>query len=79
MKFENEALDREMIDRLMSHSIFISKNAPPENKQKARVLIGEAMLDKFVREFISLWKNELFPHCLLSKNSNEKGSVNTDR
>ena len=54
-----------MTDRMMSHSIFISKNAPPMNKKKALVLIGETMLDKFVKEFLSLWKDKLFPHCIL--------------
>ena len=65
MKFKSEELGQKIIDRLMSHSIFISNNAPPMNKEKALVLIGEAMLDKFVKEFVSLWKNELFPNCLL--------------
>lgn len=65
MKFNNEELDKETIDRLMSHSIFISKDAPPVNKEKALVLIGEAMLDKFIKDFVSLWKDELFPNCLL--------------
>lgn len=65
MKFKPEELDQKIIDRLMSHSIFISNNAPPMNKEKALVLIGEAMLDKFVKEFVNLWKNELFPNCLL--------------
>lgn len=65
MKFELEELDKEIIDRLMSQGIFLSNNAPPMNKEKALVLIGEAMLDRFVKEFVSLWKNELFPHCLL--------------
>jgi len=65
MKFNNEELDKETINRLMSHSIFISRDAPPVNKEKALVLIGEAMLDKFVKEFVSLWKDELFPNCLL--------------
>lgn len=65
MKFEPEELDKKIIEKLMSQGIFISQNAPPMNKEKALVLIGETMLDKFVKEFVSLWKNELFPHCLL--------------
>ena len=65
MKFENEELDRETIKKLQNHGIWVSRNAPPMNKEKALVLIGEAMLDKFVKEFVHLWKDELFPHCLL--------------
>lgn len=65
MKFEPEELDKKMVEKLLSHGIVISQNAPPMNKEKALVLIGETMLDKFVKEFVSLWKNELFPHCLL--------------
>ncbi|MFC1783454.1 hypothetical protein ACFL02_07695 [Planctomycetota bacterium] len=65
MKFDNEPLDKEILDRLSNHQIWISRNAPPMNKEKALVLIGEAMLDKFIKEFVHLWKDELFPHCLL--------------
>ena len=65
MKFEPEELDKKIIDRLLSHGIIISENAPSMNEEKALVLIGEAMLNKFVKEFVSLWKYELFPNCLL--------------
>ncbi len=65
MRFESEELDNEILDRLMSHGIFISKDAPPLNKEKALVLLGEAMLEKFIKEFTSLWRNELFSSCLL--------------
>lgn len=65
MKFENQELDKKTLDRLEDYGIFLSKNVPPVNKEKVLVLIGEAMLDRFVKEFVSLWKNELFPNCLL--------------
>jgi len=65
MRFESEELDKEILDSLMSHGIFISKDAPPLNKEKALVLLGEAMLERFIKEFTSLWRNELFPNCLL--------------
>jgi hypothetical protein len=65
MKFENIELDKETLDRLADYGVFIRNKAPPLNREKAMVLLGEAMLEKFVREFVSLWKNELFPGCLL--------------
>jgi hypothetical protein len=65
MKFENKELDKEILDRLAGYGIFISRNCPPVNKEKALVLLGEAILDKFVKEFVSLWRNELFANCLL--------------
>jgi hypothetical protein len=65
MKFESEELDKQTLDRLSDYGIFLSRNAPPVNKEKALVLIGEAMLDKFVKEFVSLWKHEIFQNCLL--------------
>jgi len=54
----------EILDRLADYGVFISNNAPPLNRQKALVLLGQAMLDKFVNEFVSLWR-ELFPNCRL--------------
>lgn len=68
MKFENEELDKETLDRLEKHGILLSKHASALSRDKALVLIGEAMMDKFVKEikeFVSLWKNELFPDCRL--------------
>jgi len=67
MKFENEdeELDREIIDRLETHGIWPIPDGPKITRQKAFVLIGEAMFQDFVEKFMSLWKSELFPHCLL--------------
>ena len=73
MKFKIEKLDKE---RLQDQGILLSKNAQQLSKDKALVLIGEAMLDKIlkdVNEFVSLWR-ELFPKCRLQdfKPSEEK-------
>jgi len=65
MKFEDEKLDKEVLGRLANYGVLISDKAPKLNKEKALVLLGEAMLDKFVKEFTSLWKDELFPDCRL--------------
>ena len=65
MKFESIELDKETLGRLADYGTFISNKAPPLNREKALVLLGEAMLDTFFREFMNLWRNELFPDCLL--------------
>ena len=65
MQFDKEELRKQILDQLAKCGVFISNNAPPLNKEKALVLLGEAILDKFFREFMNLWKNELFPDCLL--------------
>jgi len=65
MIIEEEALDKKTTDRLQQYGILLSKNSPTINKERALVLIGEAMLDRFIKEFSSLWKNELFADCLL--------------
>lgn len=65
MEFNNEPLDKEILDRLQQQGILLSDNYPPMNKEKALVLLGEAMLNEFVENFMRLWKQELFPHCLL--------------
>ncbi len=63
MDFENKPIDKEIRDRLICHGLWLSDNSPPLTKEKALVLIGQAMLDKFIKDFTSLWKNELFPNC----------------
>lgn len=65
MKFKIEKLGQKTLKRLEEHEILLSRNAPLLNREKALVLIGEAMLNKIVKEineFVSLWK-ELFPGC----------------
>ena len=63
MNFENKPIDKGIRDRLIYHGIWLSDNSPPLTKEMALVLIGQATLDKFVKDFIRLWKNELFPNC----------------
>lgn len=53
-------LDREMKERLMSHGIWISSKVKSLNNTQALVLIGEALFERFIREFSGIWK-ELFP------------------
>jgi hypothetical protein len=65
MRFDNEPLDKETLKRLEEHGILLSNHAPPITKEKALVLLGEAMLNEFVEGFVRLWKKELFPYCLL--------------
>jgi hypothetical protein len=65
MKFKNKKVDKETLDRLEKYGILLNRNAQSINRQQALILLGEAMLDKFVKEFVSLWKNELFPNCRL--------------
>jgi len=65
MIFENTELDKKTINRLEDYGVSLSNNSLPVSKEKALVLSGEAMLEKFVKDFVNLWKNELFPNCLL--------------
>ena len=71
--FQKEPLDKEIFERLQSHRIWISESAPPLTKEKALVLIGQRMLDEFVKDFVNLWKRELFPHvCIRDYEATEK-------
>jgi hypothetical protein len=63
MNYKKQPLEKEIIDRLLSHGIWLSDNAPPVTKEKALILIGQAMLDDFIKDFTGLWKNDLFPYC----------------
>ena len=60
-----EKLDQEILNRLQAQGILLSNQVRTLNRFEALVLLGEAMLDKFVKEFVSLWKEELFAHCRL--------------
>ena len=64
MKSENKEVSIEILDRLADYGVFISNNAPPLNRQTALVILGEAMLTCFFKEFSGLW-GELFPNCRL--------------
>ena len=63
MNYKNEPLDKELLERLGCYGVWISDSAPRLTKEKALILIGQRMLDEFVKDFVGLWKNELFPHC----------------
>jgi len=65
MRFEEGKLDEETLGRLQQYGILLGKNSSALNKERALVLIGQAMLDRFIKEFASLWKNEIFANCLL--------------
>jgi len=69
MEFENEdeELDRATIDRLETYGIWPKRGGQKITKEKALVLIGEAMLEDFMKRFMNLWRNELFPNCLLKE------------
>lgn len=54
MKSENKEVGIEILDRLADYGVFISNSAPPLNRQKALVLLGEAMLTWFFKEFSGL-------------------------
>src|SRR3989339_2163868 len=62
MNYRKQPLDKEIIERLRYHDIWIGENAPSLTREAALILIGQKMLDDFVRNFINLWKRELFPH-----------------
>ena len=64
MKSENKEVSIEILDRLADYGVFISNNALPLNRQTALVILGEAMLTCFFKEFSGLWR-ELFPNCRL--------------
>lgn len=64
MRFENEPLDREMMERLQDHGIWLS-DLKKVTKEQALVFIGEVMLKRFIKEFSDLWGKELFKNCQL--------------
>ncbi len=65
MKFKNKKADKETLDKLNKYGILLKRNAKSINRQQALILLGEAMMNKFVKELVSLWKNELFLNCRL--------------
>ena len=56
MEFDNEPLDKDMLERLAKNHVFLSNDCPPMNREKALVLLGEAMLNEIVEKFTQLWK-----------------------
>lgn len=65
MDFQKQPLDKETLEKLRYYGIWLSDNAPPVTKEKALILIGQRMLDEFMKDFVNLWRHELFPHIRL--------------
>jgi hypothetical protein len=65
MRCASNCLDKETAMRLLSHGVFLSTKVPPITKEQGRMLLAEAMLDRFVTEFKSLVR-EVLSGCQLS-------------
>jgi len=77
MKFDNERLNKEIFSRLLEHGIILNRDISKVTREQALVLIGEAMLDRFITEFAELW-GQLFKDCRLKDfaiSDNEKKRV----
>jgi len=66
MKFEGILVNDEMKQRLACHGIWLKNNGKGMKKEQALVLLGEAILTRFIEEFVSLWRCELFPGCSMA-------------
>ena len=47
----NNCVDREMAMELLKHGVFVSERVKPISRPEALVLLAEAKLDRFVKEF----------------------------
>jgi len=65
MKCASNCLDREIAMRLLSHGVFLSEKVPPLTRLQGLVLLAEAAVDDFVKEFKGIVK-ELLSGCQLS-------------
>ena len=65
MQCASSCLDRGVAVRLLSQGVFLSTKVPPITKMQGLVLLMEARLDSFVREFKSLVR-EVLSGCQLS-------------
>ena len=65
MKCASNCLDREIAMRLLSHGVFLSTKVPPLTRLQGLVLLAEAAVDDFVKEFKGIVK-ELLSGCQLS-------------
>ena len=61
----NNCVDREMTMRLLKHGVFLSERVKPISRPEALVLLAEAAVDDFVKEFKGIVK-ELLSGCQLS-------------
>jgi len=65
MKCASNCLDKEIAMRLLSHGVFLSTKVPPLTRLQGLVLLAEAAVDDFVKEFKGIVK-ELLSGCQLS-------------
>jgi hypothetical protein len=65
MRCASNCLDKEIAMRLLSRGVFLSTKVPPITKEQGRMLLAEAMLDSFVKEFKGLVR-EVLSGCQLS-------------
>ena len=65
MRCASNCLDRGIAKRLLSQGVFLSTKVPPITRAQGLVLLAEAKLDRFVKEFKGLVK-EVLSGCQLS-------------
>jgi len=65
MECASNCLDRGIALRLLEHGVILSTKVPPITKEQGRMLLAEAMLDRFVKEFKGLVR-EVLSGCQLS-------------
>lgn len=65
MRCASNCLDEETAVRLLKHGVFLSTKVPPITKTQGLVLLAEAKLDSFVKEFKGLVR-EVLSGCQLS-------------
>jgi hypothetical protein len=65
MRCASNCLDRGIAIRLLQHGVILSTKVPPITKVQGLVLLAEAKLDSFVKEFKSLVR-EVLSGCQLS-------------
>jgi len=64
MNSATSLLDKAMAMRLLQHGVFLSNKTPPITNHQALLLLAEAVLDNFVREFKGIVKELLSGCCL---------------
>ena len=64
MKCATNSLDKKTAMRLLEHGVVLSSKTPPITNHQALLLLAEAVLDGFVKEFKSIVKELLLGCCL---------------
>jgi hypothetical protein len=64
MKTATSLLDKKTTMRLLEHGVILSNKTPPITNHQALLLLAEAVLDDFVKEFKSIVKELLSGCCL---------------